>query len=369
MRAQCEQWLQDPNVRAFLRMLRVGEGTADEDGYRRHFGGDLFSDFSDHPRRAVTKNLGGRPLTSTAAGAYQFLSSTWDGCAQALKLSDFSPQSQDLAAVYLIHRRGAIQDVIAGNFETAVRKCNREWASLPESPYGQPTKTMAQVTQLYLDYGGRMTAAPMEETTMSKATEILTSPVTSFLLAAVNPILAVVPEIAKIFMDKKGTTVPERNVAAATKLVEVAQKALVDAGKPAPNAQAVVEAIQSDPAAQEVVRRAVLSDPYWLTEAGGGGIEGARKADAAMVARDGPWWQAFRSPSFLFLLLAMPPVYAIVGSIVGLWGHAWPSDVRAAIATAVVSLVVGGAAGYYWGQTTSRNRASAAPAGDSDARA
>ena len=32
------------------------------------------------------------------------------------------------------------------------------------------------------------------------------------------------------------------------------------------------------------------------------------------------------------------------------------SDVRAAIATAIVSLIVGGAAGYYWGQTTSRNR-------------
>jgi hypothetical protein len=42
--------------------------------------------------------------------------------------------------------------------------------------------------------------------------------------------------------------------------------------------------------------------------------------------------------------------------VVGLWGGAWPSDVRAAIATAVVSLIIGGGCGYYWGQMTSRNR-------------
>jgi hypothetical protein len=96
-----------------------------------------------------------------------------------------------------------------------------------------------------------------------------------------------------------------------------------------------------------------------LQDAGGGGIEGARKADAAAMDIGGPWWQVFRSPSFLFMLLAMPPVYAVIGSVVGIWGESWPSDVRASLATAVVSLVVGGGAGYYWGQTTSRNRTNA----------
>jgi uncharacterized membrane protein len=62
------------------------------------------------------------------------------------------------------------------------------------------------------------------------------------------------------------------------------------------------------------------------------------------------------SPSFWVTVLLIPLVYMVVGSVVGLWGETWPSDVRAAIATAVVSLIVGGAAGYYWGQTTSRNR-------------
>ena len=64
--------LLNPNVRAFLAVIRAGEGTSDPDGYRRHFGGELFTDYSQHPKRAITKLLGGQPLTSTAAGAYQF---------------------------------------------------------------------------------------------------------------------------------------------------------------------------------------------------------------------------------------------------------------------------------------------------------
>jgi hypothetical protein len=35
--------LREPNVQAFLRVIRAGEGTADDDGYRRQFGGKLFS--------------------------------------------------------------------------------------------------------------------------------------------------------------------------------------------------------------------------------------------------------------------------------------------------------------------------------------
>lgn len=49
------------------------------------------------------------------------------------------------------------------------------------------------------------------------------------------------------------------------------------------------------------------------------------------------------SPSFWALVLLLPLVYMIVGSIAGLWGFAdWSTDVRASLATAVVSLIVGG---------------------------
>ena len=153
-RARLAAALADPNLQAFLRVIRAGEGTADDDGYRRHFGGELFESFADHPRRAITKGMAGKSYTSTAAGAYQFLQGTWDECASSMGLGDFSPASQDLAAVYLIDRRGALADVLAGRIEAAIARCAKEWASLPGSPYGQPTRSLAQALATYAEWGG-----------------------------------------------------------------------------------------------------------------------------------------------------------------------------------------------------------------------
>lgn len=142
--------LDHPNVRAFLKMIRAGEGTADPLGYSRLFGGGQFASYADHPR--IYRPFG--KTTTSAAGAYQFLAGTWDEAAAALGLADFSPPSQDLAAVWLIRRRGALADVKAGRFNEAVRKCAKEWASLPGSPYGQPVKTLAQARATYETAGG-----------------------------------------------------------------------------------------------------------------------------------------------------------------------------------------------------------------------
>ena len=139
---------QNANLRAFLWMIRTAEGTAGANGYRMHFGGGLFSSFADHPRLVVSRS----GYSSTAAGAYQILARTWDDIRAGLP--DFSPASQDEAAARLIRRRGALGDVYAGRFEDAVRKCAKEWASLPGSPYGQPVKTMAQVASAYTGAGG-----------------------------------------------------------------------------------------------------------------------------------------------------------------------------------------------------------------------
>lgn len=144
----------EQNVAAFLRMIRYAEGTAGEEGYRTLYGGELFDQFADHPRIPVSAMLGGRPITSTAAGAYQILARTWDEVQAALNLPDFSPASQDAAAVYLIRRRGALEDVRAGRFEQAIAKVAREWASLPGSPYGQPVKSLEQVREIYAAAGG-----------------------------------------------------------------------------------------------------------------------------------------------------------------------------------------------------------------------
>lgn len=154
----------ESNVAAFLAMVRVCEtGTAGANAYRTLYGGDYFDGFGDHPRIAKASPWG----WSTAAGAYQILArspvpssarstelDTWGEAKRALGLPDFSPASQDAAALWLIRRRGALADVRAGRFDVAIAKCAREWASLPGSPYGQPTKTLDRVRDLYANAGG-----------------------------------------------------------------------------------------------------------------------------------------------------------------------------------------------------------------------
>ncbi|CAN4270690.1 COG4678 Muramidase (phage lambda lysozyme) [Methylophilaceae bacterium] len=144
------EMLSIPNVRAMLAVIRKGEGTSDNNGYKRIFGGQLFSSFLDHPRVTVNKN----GYKSSAAGAYQFLISTWDETKRVMGLKDFTPAAQDLAALGRIAARGALDDVIAGRFLVAIKKLGKEWASLPYSPYGQPTQTIQGAQSIYLANNG-----------------------------------------------------------------------------------------------------------------------------------------------------------------------------------------------------------------------
>jgi putative chitinase len=179
-------------------------------------------------------------------------------------------------------------------------------------------------------------------------------PLPAVLAALLPSLVSAIPTLGKLF--GSGSDVAERNVKAAELAMSIAQEAVG-----AKSAQEAVETAARDPVAAQQIREAVEARWMELSEAGGDGIAGARKADAAVMHSDGPWWVFLRSPSFWMLLLSLPLVYIIVGSIAGLWGHSeWSPDVRASLATAVVSLIVGGAAGYFWGQTTSRNRTPAA---------
>lgn len=147
------------NVQALLRVIRRGEGTADAAGFARLFGGASFASFADHPRQKITKKLGGKPITSTAAGAFQFLASTWDETARIMGLKDFAPAAQERAAVGRIAARGALEDAKAGRFDIAIRKIATEWASMPGSPYGQPVISLGTARQVYADAGGQLNQA------------------------------------------------------------------------------------------------------------------------------------------------------------------------------------------------------------------
>ncbi len=148
------------NVQAFLRVIRFAEGTAGENGYRTMFGGKLFdvSNGWEHPNICVKffDKLKNKENCSTAAGAYQFLYSTWSGKRSQLNLADFSPANQDLAALQLIADKGALEDVKAGRFATAIDKVKKVWASLPGAGYQQPEKSLAALTEKFKQEGGNV---------------------------------------------------------------------------------------------------------------------------------------------------------------------------------------------------------------------
>ena len=170
-----------------------------------------------------------------------------------------------------------------------------------------------------------------------------------FIAAALPAIVQSIPQLAKLF--GSGSEVAQRNIAAAETVVGIVQQAVG-----ASNAQEAAELVQSDPQARAKAQQAVEARWYELAEAGGGGIEGARKADAAARSADTPWWGVLRSPSFIVAMALLPLVYMIVGNVVGLWGESMPAEVRSAIANGIPMLILGGLIGYYYGQTTSRNR-------------
>lgn len=308
------------NLRAFLALIRWAEGTSGPDGYRTIVGGELFDSFDDHPRKIRSGVFHtGVPWTSTAAGAYQFLSSTWDRAARALDLPDFSPESQDKAAVWLIQERRALQDVEAGNLETALSKCSWEWASLPPSRYGQPTKSLEACTVIFERAGGIVSQAPPSTITAGAATGP-TAPAPSTQAAGTSPdapsvplppspaaappalsqeIHMPLPAAAAVALAAELWRIlrPTPKVEAAAGAIEKAAPVLLGTAKEvvptAVNEQQAVERIKSDPQAQAQFRAAAMLRwddlaPAW--EAEEKSRREAREFGAEMTGT-GPVWR------------------------------------------------------------------------------
>lgn len=151
------------NVKAFLDLIAWCEGTKGrgEDGYNIMFGGKTFSNgYKDHPR--IPHRYG--KVWTSAAGRYQFMAKTtktrldtWGECVKALGLKDFSPASQDKAAIYLITRRGALDEVQAGKIKKACDILCEEWASLPgPNDYNQPQRSLTNVIKKFVEFGGTL---------------------------------------------------------------------------------------------------------------------------------------------------------------------------------------------------------------------
>jgi len=167
------------------------------------------------------------------------------------------------------------------------------------------------------------------------------------IIAALLPsFIEAIPKLGRVF--GSGSAVSERNVKAAEMVASTVTAALGAA-----NEQEAAARLKSDPAAVAIAAKAVDAIWYELTEAGGGGVDGARKADAAAQAGG----DIHKSPSFWIGLLLLPLVYLLVLSLIGMIGSAtWSDDVRAGLAGSLISAIIGGLVGYYFGQTTTRNR-------------
>ena len=317
------------NVQAFLRVLRAGESSQTEDAYNVMFGGDHFTSFADHPRQKHTRGQ----WTSTAAGAYQFLQRTWDGLVKQYAFPDFSPRSQDEAAVALIAGRGALKDVIAGRLDAAILKCAKEWASLPGSPYGQPTRTKAQARETYLAYGGRISDTPQEQ------------PMPPIVLTLLQIASQLIPQLGQLF--GSGSEVANRNVAAgkvvADKLVEVTQSI---------NLQEAVEKIQNDPAALRDAKSAVAELWPSITESGSGGIGQARK-DAGNPDQL-PFW---KNGAFVIAMFLAPLIYMVAIEILfNPSKQTWSDDIKMMFVTAIVSGLLGSITGFFLGSSLGSQR-------------
>ena len=156
------------NIRAFLHAIARAEGTAQAaDPYRVCYAyKHTIQSFADHP--ANTGEWKGEPLSakmckaaglgpgcvSTAAGKYQIIRGTWNSLKKRLKLADFSPASQDAAAIELLRQAGALEHAEQGRIADAVKAARRTWASLPGAGYEQPERSLQWVTAQYTAAGG-----------------------------------------------------------------------------------------------------------------------------------------------------------------------------------------------------------------------
>lgn len=134
-------------VSAFLDTIGYAEGTGDRYDYM--FTHKVFYSFAAHPRQ-IQCSYG---LCSDAAGRYQFLSTTWDAMRRKLGLPNFSPESQDRAAVQIIKDVGCyglVANIDGPNsFSRAAYCVSGQWASFPGSPYGQPRHSSSHLYSKY----------------------------------------------------------------------------------------------------------------------------------------------------------------------------------------------------------------------------
>jgi len=166
-----------PYGQNILRSIRYSEGTdLGKDPYKVMFGGGTFTDLSRHPDTVVSTDR----YDSAAAGAYQFLPTTWNRVASALNLKDFGREAQDLGALKLVRDRllpiGGLATLEKEGLSPRVSaRLAPEWASFPTekgvSFYGQPVKKLADIQKVYGQQATAPITNPKAETSVTQQTQ------------------------------------------------------------------------------------------------------------------------------------------------------------------------------------------------------
>lgn len=172
--------------------------------------------------------------------------------------------------------------------------------------------------------------------TSSSDSVVKGEPMVPFVAAALPPLLQAVPALIGLFKGDSPTS--ESNAKVAETVVGIAQEALG-----AVNAQQVVETLAADPDAAATVRAAIESRWFEIAEAGGGGIAGARQADAAFAASRR---RSFSSPAFIIslVLLVFPLMLAI--DLFYVHPESYNGELRTQIVTAILLCI--SIVGAFW---------------------
>lgn len=146
----------DPYIRALMRTISASESNV-RDPYSVIYGGDRAQDLSRHPDRCITIVTG--PNTgncSTAAGRYQFITTTWIEKARRyhpspdgfwfLQRYSFEPEYQDKVVYEWLSDSRAwnadLRELLKqGKVNTVLRKLSGTWTSLG---YGIETNSMSE---------------------------------------------------------------------------------------------------------------------------------------------------------------------------------------------------------------------------------
>ena len=127
--------------KAFLDMLAWSEGTDNgrqktrNHGYDVIVGGELFTDYSDHPRKLVTL----KPKTQINRRRTLPASFPLVGCLPQAAWPErlLSEKSGRCGIAARFKERGALPMIDRGDIRQVIDRCSNIWASLPGAGYGQ----------------------------------------------------------------------------------------------------------------------------------------------------------------------------------------------------------------------------------------